>query len=244
VALLAVAGAPCSRADEAADMKALLDKALKAHGGTENLTKYKAATVKIKGVFHGLDQPIDYTGALAHQAPDQFRVEIQGEVGGFAFKRIQVVNGDKGWIQLMDKTDEMTKEQMAEAKEGMHAQAVVQLAALTGKEYKLSTLGEAKVGDRTAVGVRVEYKGRRDVNLYFDKENGLLLKSETRIKDVEGGGDKEYTHETYYSDYKKVEGMQIPFKQKINRDGKLFVESEVTEVKPAEKVDDGLFGKP
>jgi outer membrane lipoprotein-sorting protein len=243
-AFLALAGASPARADEAADMKAVVEKAIKAHGGLETLSKYKAVTAKSKGVFHGLGQPIDYTSTLVYQEPDKVRVETEGEFMGVNFKRVEVVNGNKGWIQLMGNTDEMSKDVMAEVQERLHAQAVAHLVALTNKDYKLSTLGEAKVGDRAAVGVRVEYKGRRDVNLFFDKENGLLLKSETRVKDVESGGDKEATQETYYSDYKKVEGMQVPFKVKVNRDGKLLVEAETTEFKPAEKLDDGQFGKP
>jgi hypothetical protein len=33
------------------------------------------------------------------------------------------------------------------------------------------------------VGVRVQSNGHRDIDLYFDKESGLLVKTESRILD-------------------------------------------------------------
>ena len=68
---------------------------------------------------------------------------------------------------------------------------------------KLELLGEMKVGDKPALGVRVEVKGYRGVSLFFDKETHLLVKSESRGKDVIGGGE-EFTNEKLYSDYKKI----------------------------------------
>jgi hypothetical protein len=107
----------------------------------------------------------------------------------------------------------------------------------------LSPLGEVKVGDRPAIGIRVEHKGYRDVNLFFDKDKAFLLKMETRGKDVMQGG-QEFTSTTLYQDYKKVEGMMIPHKAIIQHDGKPYVEGEVTEVRLSEKHDDSLFAKP
>ncbi len=125
----------------------------------------------------------------------------------------------------------------------MNAANIAHLVCLNEKDYKLSALGEVKVGDRPAIGVRVQRKGYRDVNLFFDKDKSLLLKMETRVKDIMQGG-QEYTSATVYADYKKVEGMEIPHKVTIERDGKAFVEGEITEVKLSEKLGDSLFEKP
>jgi outer membrane lipoprotein-sorting protein len=244
VAAVVLAGAGAARADDDADLKAVIAKAIKAHGGADNLAKYKAGVLKIKGKFYGMGAGIDFTGETAFQAPDRFRLEVEVEVMGQNFKSIQVVNGAKGWIALNDQVNPMSKEMLVEVQEQMHAGRLTRLLPLTGKDYKLSPLGEAKVGGRPAVGVRVEHKKYRDISLYFDKEKYLLLKSETRAKDVQGGGDTELTVETLYGDYKKVDGVQVAHKVTVKRDGKLYVESETTEVKMAEKLDDGVFAKP
>jgi outer membrane lipoprotein-sorting protein len=232
------------RADDAADVKAVLDKAIAAHGGADNLTKYKAVSMHIKGKLHGvIGDSVDVTGEIASQLPDRLRFEMSLTVMGTDLKITQVVKGDKGWVAVNDMIMELTKEQMAEAREQMHVAGVTRLVVLRDKAYKLSPLGDSKVEGKDAVGLRVEHKDRRDVSLFFDKKTGLLLKSETRGKDPMAG-DKEFTAETLYDDYKKVDGFPVAHKVTVKRDGKLFVESESSDVKVAEKLDDSTFEKP
>lgn len=240
------AAAVPARADDADDAKAvkeLIAKAIKAHGGKDVLTKYKASENKMKGTVHVMGMAIDFTGEVAYQAPNRMRIEIDAEVGGMTFKTIQVLAGDKGWISTNGKVSKMTKDMLAEGKEQFHSGAVTRLVVLEQKGYTLSPLGEAKVNGREAVGVRVAHKGYRDVSLYFDKKTHMLVKSETRGKDLMAGGE-EYTGETFYSDYKKVDGVQVAHKVVVKRDGKKYVEGEITESKVAEKLDDSVFAKP
>ena len=234
--LLAPAAAPVWAAD--ADAKAVVEKAIKAAGGADELAKYPAVRLSGKGTFYGMGQPVEFTSTSYVQHPDRSRFEVSGD----QFKFVQVFNGDKGWVKINDDTEEMDKDQLAEARETLHVGAVQHLAGLTGGDYTLSALGESKIGDKTAVGVRVERKGRRDVNLYFDKDSGLLLKLETRVKDLMAG--KERTEERLFSDFKKMDGVQVPRKVLINRDGEKYVEIEVTDFKRMEKLDPGLFDKP
>jgi len=231
------------RADDDAKARAIIAKALKAHGGADTLNKLKASVLKTKGKFYGMGEGIDYSGETSVQLPDRIRTDVEGKVGDQDFKFVQIVNGDKGWRKLGENLEDMTKEQLAEAREQMYVQGVVHLAPLMDKSYKLSALGEVKIGDRPCVGLRVEHKGFRAVSLFFDKDNGLLLKSETRGKDLMREGE-EFTATTTYGDYKKVDGIMAAHKIDIQRDGKKFVESEVTEGKFSEKLDDSVFAKP
>jgi hypothetical protein len=244
VAFLLFAFAGPSRADDKADLQKVIDKAIKAHGGAEKLEKVKALTFKMKGKFYGMgEEGIDFTGEFASQEPDKSRVEISGEVMGTKFKFVQVVNGDKGWKQIMDNTEELDKEGIAEAKEALHAGAVGRLVTLKKKGFNLEPLGEVKIGDKPAIGVRVTRKGYRDVSLFFDKKTNLMVKSERVIKDLEAGG-KEVTQEELYEDYKEVKGTQHAHKITIKRDGKKHVDGEMSDFKPAEKLDENTFAKP
>lgn len=231
------------RADEDAKLREVVDRAIKAHGGIDNLTKFKASIAKQKGKFYGLGEALEYTSEESIQLPDRFRVEVHSKANGQEFTFIQVINGNKGWVKFGDQTNELDKDALAEGKEQMNAATVSHLACLKNKEYKLSSLGEAKVGDRPAIGVRVESKGYRDVSLFFDKDKNLLLKTETRGKDVMQGG-QEYTSTTLYDDYKMVEGIMVAHKVTVQRDGKPYVEGETTEEKVSEKLDDSVFEKP
>jgi hypothetical protein len=144
----------------------------------------------------------------------------------------------------MGQTEEMDKDMLAEAKEESYTEWVTTLLPLRDKAFQLTSLGESKVGDRPAVGLKVSHKGHRDINLFFDKDKGLLLKAETIVKDPMMGGDKELAQETFYMDYKAIGGVQHAMKVKINREGKLFVDGETVEIKILEKLDDSVFGKP
>lgn len=245
---LVLALAALGRADDAADAKAVVEKAVKARGGADNLAKYKADVLKIKGAVHVSGLDIDFTGEISFQQPDKSRAVIEGTVMGTNFKSTRVVNGDKGWIDDLlgaaRQQRDMSKEELAEERESQNANSIARLAVLTDKAYTLSTVGESKVGDKAAVAILVKRKGYRDVSLFFDKKTHLLLKSETRVKDPQGGGDTEFTQEAFYDDYKKVGDLQVAHKLTIKRDGKAFLESETTEFKPEEKLDDGLFAKP
>jgi hypothetical protein len=233
---------PVRAADDAA-VRAVVDKAIKAHGGADNLAKVKALVLKGKGKAHAMGNEFDYTSTFSIQNPDKLRMEMSFEIMGMAFTFIQVFDGAKGWVKLMDKTTEMSKEAITEAKEQMHSRQVTSLLPLKDKENKLGTLGEAKVEGKEAVGVLVSRKGFRDVSLWFDKKSGLLVKSETRAKDVQNGNE-EYAAETYYSDYKEKDGVQHAMKITLKRDGKPFVEGETTEIEVKDKLDADTFAKP
>lgn len=242
IALLAVVS-PARASDDDAKLRDIVNKAIKAHGGADKLKKYKASVTKIKGKFYGMGEGIDYTGTTSLQLPDRLNAMVEADAGGMTFKFRRIVNGDKGWMQFNDTTQDLEKEMLTEIKEELNSARVTHLTYLLDKDYTLSALGDGKVGDRATVGVRVQRKGYRDVNLYFDKENSRLLKSQRRVKDIMMGG-TEYTSDTFYRDYKNVDGMMIAHKVVINRDDKKFIDGEATEVKVYEKLDDKVFAKP
>ena len=81
-----------------------------------------------------------------------------------------------------------------------------------------------------------------DSSLYFDKDTGLLAKTERRAVDPMSG--QEVNEERIVTEYQKLEGMQSPKRILVNRDGKKFMEAEIVEVKFLDKVDPQTFGKP
>jgi outer membrane lipoprotein-sorting protein len=223
------------RGGEEAKLREIIARAIKAHGGAENMEKFKASIAKTKGKLLGLE----YTAETSIQQPDRSRTGAESKLGKF----VQVLNGDKGWVKLGDLSRECSKEELAEMKEQLNATRISQLTALTEKEYKLSALGEEKIDDRPVIGVRVERKGFREVSLFFDKDNGLLLKMQTRMRDPLRGGE-EFTAETLYGDYKNVEGLMTPHKFTIKYDGKVYNEGAITDVTFSEQLEDNIFEKP
>jgi hypothetical protein len=238
---LVLAGAVTARADDAAAARALIDKAVQAQGGVAKLAKWPAVTARLKGTYHALGAAVAFTGEFAAQGPDRYKLDIEAEADGQKFRLVQVLNGDKGWVKLDDDTEELDKEDLAEVKEEAYGEWVATLVPLKDKAFVLAPLGEVNIDKRPARGVTVSSKGHRDVNLYFDKETGLLVKTETRVKD---DGGQEVTEETFLGEYKEVQGTKQATKFTVKRDGKLYLESEVTDYQLAEKLDDSVFAKP
>lgn len=238
--LVLTAAVTARAGDDAA--RALIDRAVKAHGGEANLAKWPAVTARIKGTFHGLGAAIPVTGEFAAQGPDRSKFAIEGQVDGQAFRLIQVLDGKRGWSKTdNDATEELSKEDLARAREEAYADWVATLVPLKDKKFTLAPLGEIAVHKRPALGVTVSSKGRRDVNLYFDKESGLLVKTECRVEDDNG---QEVTEETLLGDYKEVQGTKQAMKLTIRRDGNLYLECEITECRLEERLDASVFAKP
>lgn len=236
--------ASTARSGDDKDLRALIAKAIRARDGAQDEGKYNAITMKGAGTFYGLGEGIPYTAEWHFQGQKQMRFTLEIKVMDQTLTVMQVVNGDKGWSKLNNEVKDMPKDELAEEQESMHATWASTLAPLKDKSYKLAVLGEVKVEGKDAVGVRVSHEGRRDVNLFFDKAGGLLVKVEQQVKDVKGGGDREMTQETFYDDYKEFGGVKHPAKITIKREGKLFVDATMTEVRPVEKLEDSVFAKP
>jgi hypothetical protein len=239
---LVLAAAVPGRADDAAPLRALVEQSIQAHGGEAALAKFRAGSVKLKGTAHAMGLAIPFTGEVLTQGSDQLRVAIDVEVNGQKFSFVSVLNRDKGWIRMNDQTREMDRELVAEAQAQAYVGWVSSLLPLKDKSFQLSPLGEVKIDDKPAVGVRVTRKGSRDVSLYFDKKTHLLVKTESVVKDETTG--MEVTQETFFSDYKEVEGSKQAATLTIKRDGKRHLEAEVFDYKIFDKLDDSVFAKP
>jgi hypothetical protein len=232
-------------ADDQAETQAILQRGIKALGGEERLSKFKAATWKGKGKFydqHG-QNAVEYTGEWALQPPRQFRGSITVVHEGMIHTEIRVLNGDKDWTRRDDgDTEEIDLRTATQDQRQMYEWLAETLLPLRNKDLKLAPLGASKVGDHAAVGLKQTKKDGREFHYFFDRESSLLLKSEFRVKDRET--DKEVTEEMLYSDYKEVDGIKQAMKLIGKHDGKIVLEQEITDFKPQEKLDDKVFAKP
>jgi len=235
--------ASTGRADDAADARAIVEKAIKAKG--EKLdSKLTAMTWKDKGKFTGGDFNVDYTLDSAFEAPDKYRFDMMLDVGGMKITFIVVVNGGKAWESAMGMTREMSEEKLAfSINQGYRLNVSSLFPLVADKEFKLATAGEKDVNGKKAVAVTVTRDKRPTVTLYFDKESGLLVKTEMKVKD-EFQGWKEVLDESFFSDYKEKDGKKFFTKMKVVRDGKTMIESSQSDQKPAEKLDAKMFEKP
>jgi hypothetical protein len=227
-----------ARADDTP--QTLIDRAVKAHGGAEKLAKERGTQTKSKGTLE-LGGGLSFTNEISMYA-GKLKEAMELDVNGQKVTVITVYDGSKAWVKANDQLMELDDKVLDEVKEASYLHRLGRLVFLKDKSVELSPLGEVKVNDRPAVGLRIVSKGHRDINLYFDKETGLMAKIERQALDTMT--QQMVTEERIIQEYQVVDGMKVAKKVLVNRDGKKFMEVEVLEVKFADKIDDSEFAKP
>lgn len=231
-----------SRAADATDTNAILDKAIKALGGEDKLSKVKAASWKTKGTitFGGNDNEVTTESTV--QGLDHFRREFEGDFGGNKIKGVTVLAGDKGWRKFGDNQTDLDQDALANEKRTVYLTVIpITILPLKSKAFKTAATAEETVNGKPAVGIKVTGPDGKDFSIYFDKDSGLPVRTVARVMGFMGD---EFTQETTFSDYKEVDGIKKAMKIQVKRDGEKFQEHQTTEFKVLDKVDPKMFTEP
>src|SRR5262249_35703290 len=124
----------------------------------------------------------------------------------------------KGWIKGGNNpANDLAKEIRLPFRHGFAALRLAEtLLPLRDKAFKLSPLGELKVNDKPAVGLKAVRKGWPDIDLFFDKVTHLPVKVELRLKESDS---RDATYTGLFAGYKKIAGRQHFTKLTTKRDG-------------------------
>jgi hypothetical protein len=224
--------------------RAVVEKAIKAHGGPEKVAKLRVMRVKAEGTITlapgqpGLPIVIEDWW----QMPDQYKTTSRFELDKKKVSQTQTIDGGTGWIQGAGQVTDMPKDALTEMRKQKFAEDADRLGFLGDKDVEVTALGEAKVGGRASVGVLVKAKDRREVKLYFDKESGRLVKREHTVFD--GGTGKDVVQEVVFGDYRDRDGVPHYHTFTASRGGKKFVDLKIVEIEFFDKLDKKVFAKP
>jgi hypothetical protein len=234
----------------AAAAHAVLDRVIKATGGSERLGKVQAVSARVQGSFVGTARNISVHFNATAKGAEQYHLEMD------SFQKnplgaILIGNGEKSWIKGTDPKEKFNvkllplKDLLFDAgmANDIYAIQVAQFPlALRSKEFRLAIVGEDKVGDRPAQVFRVSRAGRPDVNVFVDKESALPVKCEIRVRATKTP--EEFTHEIALRDYKDADGVKHFTKIAVSREGTRLFEAELSDVQFLEKVDAKKFAEP
>jgi hypothetical protein len=243
--LLLAAGllvASVQRASAQDDPKALIEKAIKAHGGEDNLAKLKMVRVKSAGNLEIMGLSVKFTSEVLYQLPNKYKNKMQVDLGGMKVKLTQVLNGNKAWVEGDGMTKDIEGDELKAIQEEGYANIVETLTPLLkDKAFTLSVIPEVKVNEKPAIGVKVKAKDHKDIDLYIDKETNLVVRV---VRDsYDSDTMKEATFETIYTEFKQFDGVKHGTKVRVNKDGKKYAEIDVSEVKVLDKIDPNEFNK-
>jgi hypothetical protein len=242
LALLAGCGGRPGAAD-GEDPRAVIERAIKAVGGEDRLARVTAGRSKARGTVTVEGQTIPMTLETVFQVPDKFRQVQQLEVRGATVGVTQVVAGGKGWVSVQGKVQELEGDLLRSLREECYAAQVEMLVPLLREGgYTLSMLSYVEVGGRRVVGVRVAAEGHNDIELYFDRDSYLPVRTVRPIIDADTL--KEVTSEVVYDDIRDTDGLKWPGRMVVNQRGRKVMEVTITEFKRLDKVDPGVFARP
>jgi hypothetical protein len=231
-----LAAVPVAVAGEREEALAVVEQAIKAHGGADALAKTQHVLRTGAGTITLAGDTKSFTSEVAWSLPERTRVAL---VVDKKLPVTAVANGEKGWQSTGGPATEMTPERLREVRDELAVRRLAMLTPLTKDEFKLAPLPEIKVNGDPAAGVKAT-KDKAEVKLYFDKKTHLLVKIERRAS--EGGQtlDKEYV----FGEHKEFDGVKLPTKEVVLINGRKFTEETGMTYKLPRKIDESVFGKP
>jgi outer membrane lipoprotein-sorting protein len=237
---MCLAGVPAAAQEQAApDAKKraaeILADAAAATGG-ESLKKVESLSFTSAG---DVNSPM---GTLAVESksklgyPDRGRFEVTSQMGSFS----QGFDGKAAWASSAQGTFDLPADLSGEYVRGIDLTGGIGL-------YKKVFAGKAEAefaGEKEFAGQKtllVEWSGPTGkVKLYFDVTTKLLVGAKYRVTSMQGA----FEEERRLSDFREVDGVKFPFHWVTYRDGGLYSDLTVKELKLNEKIEASTFTKP
>ena len=227
--------APASTPATLAKGKAIVLAGAKATGG-DALKSVKSVEVHVAGQATTPQGPMDLKLKLTIVFPDHLRNEAELPVGTI----VQGFDGKAGWILAPQGLLDLPEDFIPEFSRGIALTGGWGLyqQALDGKITAQYLDDEDYDGKKTNV---VQWSGPSGpIRLNFDAATHLLVGAHFRA--ITPQGDVET--DQHWSDFRTVEGLQYPFHNQVDHDGKKFTETSVSDVKINTNPDPGIFARP
>ena len=197
----------------------------------------------MKGEMSVMGLDIDFDGKMIYQRPEQFKMNISIDLMGQKIAIEQIMNGKKVKATMNGNNLDLKDHDLEQLKANVAEQEITQLTPLLDdKKYTLKAGADADVDGKKADVVIINGKAEgsviKDMKLFFDKTTHMLVKTQKKDKDE---NDKEIDEESFYEDYKAVQGIMTAHKGVVKHDGKDYMKYTMTDVKYIEKVEEKEF---
>jgi photosynthetic reaction center cytochrome c subunit len=210
----------------------IVNKYVAAIGGQAAIDKIK--TRVMKGTITTANG-MTITYEIDQVAPDKSYESFSSQRGTGE----RALNGNTGWEKNPQGVREITGQQLADLKQALY---LFRNLKLKEQYSSVRVTGKDKIGDREVYAVRATTPDDKRERLFFDAENGLLLRRITYTQTMIGI----IPEETDFDDYREVEGVKFPFMVKISSvdAGNPYSTRAFTEIKLNVPVDDSKFKMP
>jgi hypothetical protein len=184
------------------DASKIIEQSIKAQGGSRSLSRIQ--TLSLEGTLTSSDGK---TGTYTFDAKLPNRYYLELKVGDRNL--LESYNGKSAWRQIATGEPATLLGQ-----EGLQLEAAAQyynsrLLNLKKNKIGAALLGSSKVHGKDAVQVELTTATGVKRRLYFDSQTHLLLEDSALIGGI--------PQDAFYSDYRPVDGVQVPYKIELHR---------------------------
>jgi zinc protease len=215
----------------------IVARALLAHGGAAKLRAVKDVSSRSAVSVTTPNGSVEGEMAVVVRLPDKSRIEMTmlGQSG------VQVLNGEHAWASSGAQIADLSGEQKQAMQAGLRTQVLPFLKRLASDQVQAAWAEEATVGDEPVDVLEILDTGVL-VRASFAKKSGLLLRLEQEEPAMFGGGKVPMAR--LYSDYRTVDGLQVPYRTERMARGARLIEDRITTLSVDRGVADSQFQRP
>ncbi len=206
----------------------IIDKYLEAIGGKEKFSNVKDRTTIMRGEIMGQNLSI----VIKQKAPNKLKQSIRsGEM-----KQTIYYDGTNGVMMIGDERTAIGNKELGKLK----LEAAMDFL-LNPKAYgvSLKLIGIETVDSTDCYKIELTTEGGTNWVQFYSIDWGLKIKEVKEVETTQGS----FEQETFYSDYKEVDGLKFPFKIKQSF-GIQTIEMNVSSVKLNKGLEDSVFEIP
>src|SRR5262245_37600853 len=163
--------------------RGLLDRAIAAAGGPDALARHPAFGWHGTATIYAGDRRIQIEGDWQIEPPDRSKVVTFEIDKGPGSARSMVIDGNRGWSVVGGKEQPLPEAVLGNERDQFYLYYLRRLEPLTRDGSTLRAIS----GDNDDPGLRISRQGRRDVDVFFDKDSYLVDRMITRITDPSSG---------------------------------------------------------
>lgn len=217
------------------DVADLIAQHMEARGGADNIKAVQ--TVKMTGALQAMGMDMEMTNYI--KRPNKVRAQIL--IKSMNMEVNQGFDGQMGWMQNPGSDPQPMPKEMTD---GMKDQANIDGVLMDYAEngYTLEYMGEGTVNDSPAHKVKLIRPERPESIIYIDKSSLMEVKIDAEGTNPQTG--EKVQTETYMSDYRTVDGIQMAHKIEVKMGGAVMQTINFETIELNVDVSDDLFMMP